>query len=122
MIHRVLRSGLRAILSTIELVPDDKTLHRGVEEWAVGDNGLDTYEARAQKFFEEACTLAHASGLSVDDMLAQVEHEFDRGPVPSMDVAVGEAGLSLSVLSAAYGIDATEASLRKLNKILENRN
>lgn len=120
MINRVLRSSLKAILSTIELVPHDKSLHHKIESWILGDHrGLDTYKARAEKFFEEACELVHATGLSKEDMLALVEFEFERGPTGSVEDKVGGVTVSLSVLSAAYGIDPMEVADRRMNAILD---
>jgi len=119
MINRVLRSSLKAILSTIELVPADKSLHHKIESWVLGDTrGLDTYTARAEKFFEEACELAHAAGLSKEDLLAQVSHEFERGAPRVISDKIGDTTIALSVFSAAHGIDPIDTASKQMDKIL----
>ena len=122
MISRVLQSTLKILLTTIDLMPDDKTLQQRAESWASDALGPDHAHphACATKFFEDACELAQATGVSEATMLAMVSHEFERGPTRGLRHVVGDTAVALNVVAAKCGIDPQRAAEERLDEFLQN--
>jgi len=82
MISRVLQSTLKILLTTIDLMPDDKTLQQRAESWASDALGPDhAHPQRAPpSSLKTPVNWRRPPEWDEATMLAMVSHEFERGP------------------------------------------
>lgn len=82
----------------------------------LGDATMTSGE-RALRFFEEACELAQAEGLTTEQCAALVAHVFGK---PAGDPAQEVGGVSVTLLAycEARGFSADAAEARELARVL----
>ncbi|MBO9428503.1 hypothetical protein [Sulfitobacter sp. R18_1] len=95
------------------------TFQKRVFDWAMsclGKNIATDPEERACRFFEEACELAQASGLTKEKSETILEHVFSR-EIGDIEQEVGCVAVTLGVLCEARGIDMLKCAEEEYMRI-----
>ena len=100
---------------TLEKVP---TVNKLVDDWLVEcigkESAYDKIE-RAYRFFEEACELAQACGMTEAEAHKLAKYTWSR-PIGEIRQEIGGANSTLHALSNAYGIDTFQAGLAEISR------